>query len=82
MKVTPGEIEKNLKLLEKTPRLIVEAVRDINGARLQDKSDMQDWSVNEILAHLRSCADVWGDSIDAMLTETSQPCLNSIHVHG
>jgi hypothetical protein len=66
------------QVLEETPRLIVEAVRDIDGARLQDKSHTKNWSVNEILAHLRSCADVWGDSIAAMLTENI-PTLPELH---
>jgi len=69
MRVTPAAIEKYLKLLEKTPRSIAAATKDIDGARLRSRTDEQPWSVTDILAHLRSCADVWGDSIDAMLTE-------------
>jgi hypothetical protein len=28
-----------------------------------------DWSANEVLAHMRACADVWGDCIAAILME-------------
>ena len=37
--------------------------------RLQYRIDKKAWSVNDILAHLRSCADVWGGSIEAMLAQ-------------
>ena len=36
------------------------------------------WSVNDVLAHLRACADVWGDSIAAMLTG-DQPRIKAIN---
>lgn len=78
MKITSGEIEKYLKLLEETPRSIARAIKDIDAVRLEDKPDEKTWSVNNILAHLRSCADVWGDSIAAMLAENI-PTLPDLH---
>lgn len=36
------------------------------------------WSLAEILVHLRSCADVWSNSIDLLLGETS-PNIPYIH---
>ena len=36
------------------------------------------WSVNEALAHLRACADVWGDCIAAMLAEDT-PTLRAVN---
>ena len=36
------------------------------------------WSATEILAHLRSCADVWGDCIAAILAE-DRPTLRAIN---
>jgi len=78
MKITPGEIEKYLKLLEETLHSIARAIKDIDAASLQDKPDEKIWSVSDILAHLRSCADVWGDSIAAMLTENI-PTLPDLH---
>jgi hypothetical protein len=78
MKVTSREIENYLKILEESPRLIASMIRDIDEARLKDKSGKEIWSVNDILAHLRSCADVWGNSIAAMLAEDI-PMLPDIH---
>jgi hypothetical protein len=78
MKITPAENEKYVKLLEETPYAIARAIKDIDAARLQVRPDQKTWSVNDILAHLRLCADVWGDSIEAMLTENT-PTLPDLH---
>ena len=72
MKATTAEIQKYLKLLEETPRRIVSAIKGVDEARLQSRSDKDEWSANDILAHLRSCADVWGDSIEKMLAKDKQ----------
>jgi hypothetical protein len=69
MKVTSTEIEKVLKLLTKTPRRMASMTRGLEDSRLHIKPDKDSWSVNDILAHLRSCADVWGKSIMAMISE-------------
>jgi hypothetical protein len=78
MKVTPGEIEKYVELLEEMPRWITRIIGNKDDARLQYKSDRQSWSANDILAHIRSCADVWGNSIESMLAEDT-PMLPDIH---
>lgn len=69
MKATLPEIEKYLYLLEETPQRLLKSTQSVDETRLQQRSAKEQWSVNDILAHLRACADVWGDSIDAMLTE-------------
>jgi len=69
MKVTSTEIEKILKLLAETPRRMASMTRGLENSRLHIKPDKDSWSVNDILAHLRSCADVWGKSIMAMISE-------------
>jgi uncharacterized damage-inducible protein DinB len=78
MKVTPAEIEKYLKWLEETPHAIAEATRGLAESRLYNKTDQNVWSIHEILAHLRSCADVWGSTIDTMLME-DRPTLPDLH---
>jgi hypothetical protein len=67
MPVAPTEVETVLQLLSATPRGLVAMTGDLDPARLNFKPDADTWSVSEILAHLRSCADVWGGSIQAML---------------
>jgi hypothetical protein len=78
MKVTPAEIEKYLDVLEEIPHFIDDATKGIEDTFLQAKPDQRSWSVNEILAHLRSCADVWTYSIYAMLAE-NEPVLPAIN---
>ena len=69
MNITPDEIEKYLSLLSATSRCLTKATQGFDEARLKFKPDEKSWSVSDILAHLRSCADVWGESIEAMLAE-------------
>lgn len=69
MKATPSEINKYLSVLSETPKRIVEMGEPIEHVRLQHTVDSKSWSVNDILAHLRSCADLWTHSIYAMLAE-------------
>ncbi len=69
MKIDPAEIESVLNLLAQTPRRISSASNGLENARLHFKSDEEAWSANDILAHLRACADVWGKSILVMIVQ-------------
>ena len=69
MPITSAEIETVLKLLAATPRRIASASKGLDNSRLRIKPDKDSWSANDILAHLRACADVWGKSIYAMLAD-------------
>ena len=77
MKVTETEIEKALGLLAGTPHRIAAATGGLNGDQLKFRPDKKTWSANDILAHLRACADVWGETIEAMLRE-EEPALKHI----
>src|SRR5258706_1414633 len=69
MKALLPEIETYLKLLETTPHRLTKITKSVAEMRLQQKTEKEIWSVNDILAHLRACADVWGDSIERMVVE-------------
>jgi hypothetical protein len=69
MKAAHTEIEIYLKLLEETLHRLTKTTKSFDEARLQQRTNKENWSVNDILAHLRACADVWGDSIQRMLVE-------------
>jgi len=77
MPVAPAEAEKLLHLLAATPHRIAAVSGGLDNARLHGKADEKAWSANDILAHLRACADVWGKSIMTMLTE-EQPTLRYV----
>lgn len=78
MKMTPKEIEKYLDLLAGTLDHIAFITREASEEQLHHKATKQDWSVRDILAHLRSCSDVWGNSIEAMLADEN-PVLADVH---
>lgn len=77
MKATPKEIQNYLRLLEETPQRISIVTCGVDESRLQFKADKKSWSVNDILAHLRSCSDLWSHSIYAMLAE-NEPVFSDI----
>jgi uncharacterized damage-inducible protein DinB len=78
VKATAAEIEKYLSIISEIPNQITQAINDMDEARLQFKVDSKAWSVNDILAHLRSCADLWTHSIYAMLAE-NEPAFSDIN---
>src|ERR1043165_7514960 len=77
MKATPSEIEKYLRIISETQQQIARTAQGVEEARLQFKPDGKPWSANDILAHLRSCADLWAHSIYAMLAE-NEPVFSDI----
>jgi hypothetical protein len=72
MKATPADIQKYLTALEKTTGRITSIAKQIDVILLHEKPDKNEWSANDILAHLRSCADVWGGQIDKMIEKDKQ----------
>ncbi len=62
-------IEQVLALLAETPARIAALTADLAPARLRTPPSQGEWSANDVLAHLRACADVWGGCIAKMLAE-------------
>ena len=58
-----------IELLTDAPPRLKRATLGIQTTRIYLRTDVEPWSVNDILAHLRACSDVWGKSIMAMLTQ-------------
>lgn len=71
-------IEQTLALLTATPTRLAALTTDLTPAQLRAAPSPGEWAANEILAHLRSCADVWGGCIATMLAEDA-PTLRAIH---
>ena len=78
MKATPASIQEFLALLSDAPRQLSSLVDKLDESHLHTAPAKKAWSAVEILAHMRSCADVWTFSIYAMLTE-EQPVLPDIN---
>jgi hypothetical protein len=67
--MTTTDTEQLLELLADTPHRLASLSRSLEDERLSFKPDETAWSANDILAHLRACADVWGKSILAMIAQ-------------
>ena len=65
----PLAIEKILTLLKENPVTIAELTTDLTPKQLRAIPEDGEWTAVDILAHLRSCADVWGGCIATILTE-------------
>jgi DinB superfamily len=74
----PLTSEEVLVLLAEAPRSIAALTAGLGAARLRARPSPDDWSVNDVLAHMRSCADVWGGCIARMLAEDA-PTIRAIN---
>ena len=70
--------EQVLTLLAATPPRIAALTAGLAPAQLQTAPDDDGWSANDVLAHLRACADVWGNCIVAMIAQDT-PTLRAIN---
>jgi hypothetical protein len=71
-------IEQILDLLTKNSLQITELTADLTSVQLHTPSGQGEWSINDILAHLRSCADMWGNAIETILTQ-NQPTIKAVN---
>jgi hypothetical protein len=70
----PDEV---LMMLRATPKRIAAAATGLEPDQLRATPAGGGWSANEVLAHLRSCADVWGTAIAKILAE-DKPTIRAI----
>ena len=71
-------VEQLLDGLAETPRRIAALSGGLGAARLHARPGEDEWSANEVLAHLRACVDMWGRCIAAMLDQ-DHPTLRAIN---
>ncbi|MBA3826225.1 MAG: DinB family protein [Ktedonobacterales bacterium] len=67
-----------LAMLAATPKRITEMTAGLSPAQLRTPPQPDAWSANEVLAHLRACADVWGECIKTILTQDA-PTLRALN---
>lgn len=70
--------EQILTMLAATTQRIGALTAGLAPARLHTSPEQDEWCANDVLAHLRSCADVWGDCIAAMLAQ-NHPTLRAVN---
>jgi DinB superfamily len=71
-------IEQVLTLLAETAPHIAAHTAGLTAAHFQASPSHDEWSANDVLAHLRACADVWGNCIAAMIVEDT-PTLRAVN---
>jgi len=71
-------IEQILIMLATTPPRITALTAGLAPAQLQTAPAPDEWSANDVLAHLRACADVWGGCIGAMIAH-DRPTLRAVN---
>ena len=71
-------IEQVLTLLAATPPRIAALTAGLAPAQLHTTPNHDGWSANDVLAHLRACADVWGNCIVAMIAG-DMPTLRAVN---
>ena len=72
----PLTTQQVLTLLAETPTRIAALTAGLAPAELHTSPTLDQWSANQVLAHLRACADVWGDCIAAIIAK-DQPTLQA-----
>lgn len=70
--------EQVLTLLAAAPPRIAALSAGLEPAELWATPDDGGWSANEVLAHLRACADVWGNCIAAIIAQDG-PTLRAVN---
>ena len=70
-------IEQVLTLLAETPRRIATLTAGVAPDRSRTNSREDEWSANDVLAHLRACADVRGEPIFQIIAEDT-PTLRAV----
>ncbi len=58
-----------LTLLAAGPPRITALTQGLTVQQLHIPPSQGEWSANDVLAHLRSCSDMWGDAIARILAE-------------
>lgn len=70
--------DRLLEMLTATPVRITEATAAASPVRLSTPPAAGEWSAVEVLAHLRSCADMWGGAIVTILDE-DEPTIRAVN---
>jgi len=71
-------IDQILTMLVEAPPRLTALTADLTTTQLHAKPDHDEWSANDVLAHLRSCADVWGNCIEVILAQ-DKPTIRAIN---
>ncbi len=74
----PLTSDQILTLIAATPPRLAALTDGLAPMQLRAAPSRDEWSANDVLAHLRACADMWGNYIMAMLAE-EMPTLRAVN---
>lgn len=74
----PLTIHQILTQLKEQPEAIEALTMGLPRARLHYPPSGGEWSANDVLSHLRSCADMWGKYI-AMIVAEDRPAIRTMN---
>jgi hypothetical protein len=75
---TPRSIDQILTQLAEQPKAIAKLTAGLAPRRSRERPSHGGWSLNDELAHLRSCSDMWGKYIALILTE-DHPTIRAVN---
>jgi hypothetical protein len=75
---TPRTTEQLLAMLSESPPRIAVLTAGLAAPLLHTPPAPDEWSANDVLAHLRSCSDVWGGYIELILAE-DMPTIRAVN---
>jgi hypothetical protein len=70
--------EQVLTLLAEAPLRLAALTAGVSPAQLRSAPGPGEWSANDVLAHLRACADMWGAAITTILAE-ERPTIRAVN---
>ncbi len=71
-------IEQSLTILTETPLRISALTAGLAPTQLHATLGDGGWSANQLLAHLRACADVWGNCIEVIIAQDT-PTIRAVN---
>jgi uncharacterized damage-inducible protein DinB len=72
-------IDKILAILKETPLRLAKLTDGLALAQLHTAPSTGEWSVNEVLAHLRACDDVWGGYYIMTILAQDNPTIKAMN---
>ena len=71
-------IEQLLPLLAATPPRLAALTGGRTSGQLWTSPNQGEWSANDVLAHLRACADMWGNCIATIIAQDT-PTIRAVN---
>jgi hypothetical protein len=72
-------IDKILAILKETPPRLIKLTAGLAPSQIHTAPGPGEWSVNEVLAHLRACNDVWGDYYIMTILAQQKPTIKAMN---